>query len=82
MLVDFDTDEVRALATDENAKAIRLQGLVVAGILTVDEAGPSWATSRRRHPLCRRRPPLGAGRASLICRTTRACRPGIGRKSG
>jgi HK97 family phage portal protein len=38
MLVDFDTDEVRALATDENAKAIRLQGLVVAGILTVDEA--------------------------------------------
>jgi HK97 family phage portal protein len=38
MLVDFDTDEVRALAADENAKAIRLQGLVAAGILTVDEA--------------------------------------------
>jgi HK97 family phage portal protein len=37
-VVDFDTSDVRALADDENAAATRLQTLVAAGILTVDEA--------------------------------------------
>ncbi|MFL5688671.1 MAG: phage portal protein [Chloroflexota bacterium] len=38
IVVDFDTDEVRALASDLGAQAIRLQGLVASGILTKDEA--------------------------------------------
>jgi HK97 family phage portal protein len=38
IVVDFDTDEVRALATDLGAQAARLQGLVASGILTTDEA--------------------------------------------
>jgi HK97 family phage portal protein len=38
IVVDFDTDEVRALSTDLTAQAIRLQGLVASGILTTDEA--------------------------------------------
>jgi HK97 family phage portal protein len=38
IVVDFDTDEVRALATDLGAQATRLQGLVASGILTTDEA--------------------------------------------
>lgn len=38
IVVDFDTDEVRALATDLTAQAARLQGLVASGILTTDEA--------------------------------------------
>jgi HK97 family phage portal protein len=38
VVVDFDTDEVRALAADLGAQAARLQGLVASGILTTDEA--------------------------------------------
>jgi HK97 family phage portal protein len=38
IVVDFDTDEVRALSTDLDAQATRLQGLVASGILTTDEA--------------------------------------------
>ena len=37
-VVDFDTSDVRALADDQNALATRLQTLVAAGIITVDEA--------------------------------------------
>jgi len=37
-LVDFDIAEVRALADDENAKAVRLKTYVDAGILDVNEA--------------------------------------------
>ena len=38
VVIDFDLSDVRALADDENAAAVRLQTLVAAGILTVDEA--------------------------------------------
>ena len=38
VVVDFDTSEVRALAEDQNALALRLKTLVEAGILTEDEA--------------------------------------------
>ena len=37
-LLAFDTAEVRALATDQNALATRLKTLVEAGIMTTDEA--------------------------------------------
>jgi HK97 family phage portal protein len=37
-LVDFDTDQVRALGDDQNALAERLKVLVETGILTIDEA--------------------------------------------
>lgn len=37
-LVEFDISEVRALADDENAKAIRLKTLIEAGILDANEA--------------------------------------------
>lgn len=38
MIVDFDTSEVRALADDQNAGALRLKTLVEAGIISTDEA--------------------------------------------
>ena len=38
IVVDFDTDEVRALADDQNAEAARLKILVEAGIISTDEA--------------------------------------------
>jgi hypothetical protein len=37
-VVDFDTSEVRALADDQNAEAVRLKTLVESGIITTDEA--------------------------------------------
>jgi HK97 family phage portal protein len=37
-IVEFDTSEVRALADDQNAEALRLKTLVEAGIISTDEA--------------------------------------------
>lgn len=37
-VIDFDTDDVRALATDQDALALRLKTLVEAGIISADEA--------------------------------------------
>lgn len=50
VVVDFDTSDVRALSDDQNALALRLQTLVAAGILDVDEARAEIGREPRPEP--------------------------------
>jgi HK97 family phage portal protein len=73
-LVDFDTSAVRALSEDQNAGAIRLQTLVAAGIITVDEARAEIgldALPEREAPPAPAQLPIAASRRATEIRAVR-----------